>query len=245
MLTNSLVTGLPVSFADYAALASPWGRWRLSLRSRLQQKLWRLYCESPSLTKRAMDVAVSGAALLGLAPLFLLIALLIKLEDGGPVFFMQTRVGKHGRKFRMFKFRSMCLNAEQKLRELAAQNQHATGVTFKIKRDPRITRVGRWLRKLSFDELPQFYNVLRGEMSVVGPRPPVPGEVAKYTQADRRRLAVKPGITCIWQVSGRAEIDFPGQVRLDVNYIERQCLAEDVRILFKTVPAVISGKGAY
>lgn len=245
MLTNSLESGLPVSFADYAALASPWGRWRLSLRSRLQQKLWRFYCENPARSKRALDVAVSSAVLVGLAPLFLLLALLIKLEDGGPVFFRQTRVGKHGRKFRMFKFRSMCLDAEQKLRELQAQNHHATGVTFKIRRDPRITRVGRWLRKLSLDELPQFYNVLRGEMSVVGPRPPVPGEVAKYSLADRRRLAVKPGITCIWQVSGRAEIDFPGQVRLDVNYIERQSLAEDVRILFKTVPAVISGKGAY
>lgn len=245
MLTNSFVPGSAISWSDYAALASPWGRWRLHLRSRLQQKLWRWYCDSPSRSKRAMDVAISLVALGGFAPLFALIALLIKLEDGGPVFFRQTRVGKHGQKFRMFKFRSMCLDAEQRLRELQAHNQHATGVTFKIKRDPRITRVGRWLRKLSLDELPQFYNVLRGEMSVVGPRPPVPNEVAKYSAADRRRLAVKPGITCLWQVSGRAEIDFPGQVKLDVSYIERQSLAEDVRILFKTVPAVISGKGAY
>jgi lipopolysaccharide/colanic/teichoic acid biosynthesis glycosyltransferase len=118
-------------------------------------------------------------------------------------------------------------------------------VTFKIKHDPRITRVGRWLRKYSVDEFPQFYNVLRGDMSLVGPRPPVPSEVAKYSLADRRRLAVKPGLTCLWQISGRAEIDFPGQVRLDVDYIERQSLTEDVRILIKTVPAVISGTGAY
>jgi lipopolysaccharide/colanic/teichoic acid biosynthesis glycosyltransferase len=226
-------------------LASPWSRRRLRLRSRWRQSFWRFYCASPAHTKRTLDVAFSAIVLFGLAPLFLAIAALIKLEDGGPVFFRQTRVGRHGQKFRMFKFRSMCLDAEQRLREVLAHNQHATGVTFKLKQDPRITRVGRWLRKFSLDELPQFYNVFRGEMSLVGPRPPVPGEVAKYSPADRRRLAVKPGITCIWQVSGRAEIDFPGQVRLDVDYIERQSLAQDLRLLALTVPAVLSGKGAY
>jgi len=233
------------SLDDYAVLASPWGRCRLQLRSRARQRAWRFLTESKALAKRALDVAVSAAALTLLAPLFLLIALLIKLEDGGPIFFRQVRVGRHGRTFRMFKFRSMCLDAEQRLRELLAHNQHATGVTFKIKDDPRITRIGKWLRKFSFDELPQFYNVLRGEMSLVGPRPPLPKEVALYSLADRRRLAVKPGITCIWQISGRAEIDFPGQVRLDVDYIEHQSLKEDVRILLKTVPAVLSGTGAY
>jgi exopolysaccharide biosynthesis polyprenyl glycosylphosphotransferase len=225
-------------------LASPWARTRRRLRSRCRQLAWRWFLNSSDTTKRTLDVVASAAALLVLAPVFLVIAALIKL-DGGPVFFMQTRVGRHGQTFRMFKFRSMCLNAEQKLRELLAQNQHATGVTFKIKHDPRITRVGRWLRKFSLDELPQFYNVLRGDMSLVGPRPPVPAEVAKYSLSDRRRLAVKPGITCLWQISGRAEIDFPGQVRLDVDYIERQSLTEDVRILLKTFPAVISGTGAY
>lgn len=207
--------------------------------------MWRFYGTAPAGAKRALDVIGSAAFMLVFGPLFLLIAALIKLEDGGPVLFMQTRVGRHGGRFRMFKFRSMCLNAEERLRELLAKNQHATGVTFKLKDDPRITRVGRWLRKFSLDELPQFYNVLRGDMSLVGPRPPVPAEVAKYSLADRRRLAVKPGITCLWQISGRAEIDFPGQVKLDVDYIEQQSLAEDVRILFKTVPAVISGTGAY
>ena len=245
MLPSSFAPSAAVSLADCLALASPWGRWRLRTRSRCRKALWRYYSSAPAGAKRAMDVAVSAAVLVFLGPLFLLLAALIKLEDGGPVFFKQTRVGRFGRKFRMFKFRSMCLDAEQRLRELAARNQHSTGVTFKIKDDPRITRIGRFIRKYSLDELPQFYNVLRGEMSLVGPRPPVPGEVAKYSLADRRRLAVKPGITCIWQISGRAEIDFPGQVKLDVNYIERQSLAEDVRILFKTVPAVLSGNGAY
>ena len=139
---------------------------------------------------------------------------LIKLEDGGPVFFSQTRVGQDGREFKMFKVRSMCLGAEQRLEDLLGKNKHRDGVTFKIKDDPRITRVGKWLRKFSFDELPQLYNVLIGDMSLVGPRPPLPREVAKYSPADRRRLAVKPGITCIWQISGRAEIDFswPGAI---------------------------------
>lgn len=243
MITSTFAPRSP-SLSNYAALASPWARSRLRLRSRCRQLAWHWFLRRSDTTKRAFDIVGSAAALLALAPLFLVVAFLIKL-DGGPVFFMQTRVGRHGRTFRMFKFRSMCLNAEQKLRELLAQNQHATGVTFKIKDDPRVTKIGRWLRKYSVDEFPQFYNVLRGDMSLVGPRPPVPAEVAKYSLADRRRLAVKPGLTCLWQISGRAEIDFPGQVRLDVDYIERQSLTEDVRILLKTVPAVISGTGAY
>jgi lipopolysaccharide/colanic/teichoic acid biosynthesis glycosyltransferase len=144
----------------------------------------------------------------------------------------------------MFKIRSMCCNAEQRLKEVLARNQHAEGVTFKLKTDPRITRVGKWLRKFSLDELPQFYNVLTGDMSLVGPRPPVPREVAKYSLADRRRLAIKPGITCVWQISGRSEIDFSGQVKLDVAYIENQSFWSDLKILALTLPAVLSGKGA-
>jgi len=176
---------------------------------------------------------------------FLLIGILVKLEDRGSVFFAQRRVGQFGREFKMYKIRSMCLDAEQRLKEVLANNHHKDGVTFKIKNDPRITRVGRWLRKLSLDELPQLFNVLIGDMSLVGPRPPVPGEVSKYSMADRRRLAVKPGITCIWQISGRAEIDFSGQVQLDVNYIENVSFWTDMKILARTVPAVLSGKGAY
>jgi exopolysaccharide biosynthesis polyprenyl glycosylphosphotransferase len=195
--------------------------------------------------KRGLDILASAILLILFSPVFLLIGLLVKLEDGGPIFFAQRRVGQFGREFRMFKVRSMCLNAEARLQELLAQNQHADGVTFKLKRDPRITRVGRWLRKFSLDELPQLYNVLIGDMSLVGPRPPVPSEVSKYSLAHRRRLAIKPGITCIWQISGRAEIDFSGQVQLDVNYIENLSFWMDVKILARTVPAVISGKGAY
>jgi len=195
--------------------------------------------------KRTLDIIASSAALIILSPLFLIIALLIKAEDGGPVIFAQTRVGKFGREFKMYKFRSMCMNAEQRLQELLAKNRHKEGVTFKIKNDPRLTRTGKWLMKFSFDELPQFFNVLEGSMSLVGPRPPVPREVALYSLADRRRLAAKPGITCLWQIAGRSEIDFSGQVKLDVNYIETQNFGVDVKILAKTVPAVLSGKGAY
>lgn len=212
------------------ALARRWWQWRISADEKI---------------KRAFDIAFSAAVLLCISPLLAVIALLIKLEDGGPVFFRQVRVGRHGREFIMFKFRSMRPDAEQRLRELLALNQHKAGVTFKLRDDPRVTRAGRWLRKFSFDELPQFYNVLVGDMSVVGPRPPVPREVALYTLADRRRLAVAPGITCIWQISGRAHIDFHGQVELDVRYIENRGFWRDLGIITKTVPAVLSGSGAY
>jgi lipopolysaccharide/colanic/teichoic acid biosynthesis glycosyltransferase len=195
-------------------------------------------------TKRLLDITVALCLLLLACPLLLLIALLIKLEDGGPVFFSQTRIGQDGHEFKMFKVRSMCLGAELRLEDLLGKNKHRDGVTFKIEDDPRITRVGKWLRKFSFDELPQLYNVLIGDMSLVGPRPPLPREVAKYSPANRRRLAIKPGITCIWQISGRAEIDFSGQVQLDVDYIEKQNLWTDLSILTRTVPAVLSGKGA-
>lgn len=220
------------------------GRLALAAEARVKQLFYSLSIEAPGAIKRSLDIILSLAALLMLSPLFLLVILLIKLEDGGPIFFAQTRVGLFGREFKMYKFRSMCLDAEQRLKELLARNQHKQGVTFKIKDDPRVTRAGKWLRKFSLDELPQFFNVLIGDMSVVGPRPPVPREVALYTAADRRRLAVKPGITCIWQVSGRAEIDFSGQVQLDVRYIESQSFWVDVNILARTLPAVISGKGA-
>jgi exopolysaccharide biosynthesis polyprenyl glycosylphosphotransferase len=194
--------------------------------------------------KRGLDLLVSLISLILLSPLFALIAAAVWVEDGGPVFFAQARVGQYGRQFRMYKVRSMCRDAEQRLKDLLARNQHQEGVTFKIKEDPRITRVGKWLRKFSLDELPQLYNVLIGDMSLVGPRPPVPREVAKYSLADRRRLAIRPGITCIWQISGRSEIDFSGQVKLDVDYIENQSFWSDLKILVRTVPAVLSGRGA-
>lgn len=220
------------------------GRWSLKTRTRYSAQLWFWALTIGDAVKRAFDVAVSGFFLITLSPLFALIAICIRLEDGKPVIFEQIRVGKFGKHFKMYKFRSMRIGAEMQLEKLLKQNHHAQGVTFKIKNDPRLTRVGKWLRKFSFDELPQFYNVFKGDMSLVGPRPPIPREVALYSFADRRRLAVKPGITCFWQISGRANIDFSGQVNLDVQYIEEQGLFTDIKILAKTVPAVLSGDGA-
>lgn len=223
----------------------PIGRWRLNAYVLRKRLAWRIVVASARFLKRLFDIGFSFLALLLLSPLFLLVALLIKLEDGGPVLLRQIRVGRHGHEFKMYKFRSMIVNAEAKLAELLAQNQHATGVTFKIKRDPRITRIGKWLRKFSIDEFPQFFNVLRGDMSIVGPRPCLPREVEHYTLEQRRRLEVTPGLTCLWQIGGRAEIDFAGQVQLDVRYIESQSFLGDLIILIKTVPAVLMSKGAY
>lgn len=221
------------------------GRTRLRLEMAWRQCWWRCAVNGPRLAKRGFDLAGALVLLVLLLPLLLLIALCIKLEDGGPVLFIQTRVGRFGRIFRMCKFRTMCVDAEKKVDELLTLNQHAHGVTFKLKDDPRITRAGRWLRKISFDELPQLLNVVHGDMSLVGPRPPIPREVAMYSPSDRLRLSVMPGITCFWQIGGRAELDFPQQVRLDVQYIEQQSLRTDLNILLKTVPAVMRRKGAY
>jgi lipopolysaccharide/colanic/teichoic acid biosynthesis glycosyltransferase len=237
---------LPPRLLDhFAAFESPWGRRRYQLYLGWKRLMWRWVIGGAHVTKRTLDLIGSCVALVLLSPLFAGIALLIKLEDGGPILFRQVRVGRHGREFLMLKFRSMRVDAEARLQELLAKNKHQVGVTFKIKNDPRMTVVGRWIRRFSFDELPQFWNVFRGDMSLVGPRPPVPREVALYSLADRRRLAVKPGLTCIWQISGRAEIDFPGQVQLDVRYIESRSFWQDVRIICKTVPAILSGTGAY
>ena len=161
------------------------------------------------------------------------------------MFFSQQRVGLRGRPFRLWKFRSMYRDAEGRRAALAANNEMAGGVLFKMRDDPRITRVGRLIRRLSIDELPQLWNVLRGDMALVGPRPALPGEVAEYSLEARGRLAVRPGITCIWQVSGRSGIPFEGQVAMDLDYIHRATLATDLQLLLKTVPAVISGDGAY
>lgn len=228
----------------YMRAQTPLGRRRLLLHVQRQKLAWHWWVAGSDIVKRIVDFTLSLLALIVLVPFFVLIALLIKLQDGGQVIFAQTRVGKFGREFKMFKFRSMCLDAETRLQTLLSNNRHGEGVTFKIKDDPRLTRVGKWLRKFSLDELPQFYNVLIGDMSLVGPRPPVPREVALYSLADRRRLAIKPGLTCFWQIGGRSEIDFSGQVKLDVQYIESQNFWVDVKILARTVPAVLSGKGA-
>jgi len=229
----------------FIALQSPMGRGRLIGHAWLIRLSGRWRVDGTLWAKRLFDFVASVVLLVLLSPLFLLIALLIKLEDDGPVFFVQTRVGKNGRHFRMWKFRSMYGNAEQRLKNLLAGNQHSHGGTFKMRNDPRLTRVGRLLRRSSMDELPQVFNVLIGQMSLVGPRPPVPREVALYSPAERRRLTVTPGITCLWQIGGRAEIDFSGQAQLDVQYIERQSFWGDIKILLKTIPAVLSGRGAY
>jgi lipopolysaccharide/colanic/teichoic acid biosynthesis glycosyltransferase len=217
-------------------------------RLRARYVLWAWWWKTRSLQflKRALDIAVVLPAFLILSPLLAAVAIAIKLHDRGPVLFWQRRVGRDGREFAFPKFRSMCVDAEAVRAKIEAANQHgADGVTFKMKRDPRITPVGRIIRRTSIDELPQLWCVFKGEMSLVGPRPPIPKEVARYSLADRARLSVTPGLTCIWQVSGRSEIPFPEQVRMDVRYIREQSLAKDVKLLLATIPAVIRGKGAY
>jgi len=213
----------------------------------LRKKIaWRFTVRGASLLKRLVDVMVSLAAMTALMPLFVGVALCIKLTDGGPVFFIQRRVGRYGREFDFPKFRSMLINAEALKKTMAEQNVHGKeGVTFKMKRDPRVTWIGRFIRKTSIDEMPQLWCVFCGRMSLVGPRPPTPDEVSRYTLSDRRRLDVIPGLTCFWQVSGRSDIPFDRQVLLDVQYIESQSFWTDVAILLRTVPAVLFGKGAY
>ncbi|MCB1076426.1 MAG: sugar transferase [Verrucomicrobiae bacterium] len=225
----------------WEGLTGPMSRLHAMRRSRF----WRTQIRVTDPTKRVIDIVVSLAALGALSPLFAATALAIWIEDRGPVFFRQTRVGLNGRLFSMWKFRSMYRDAEARKAALAVRNRHAVAVTFKMKDDPRVTRVGRVIRKFSIDELPQLINVLRGEMALIGPRPPVPAEVAKYRSIELRRLRVKPGLSCLWQIAGRADIDFAGQVRLDLEYIHSAHLMNDLIILAKTVPAVLAARGAY
>ncbi|QSQ28477.1 sugar transferase [Pyxidicoccus parkwayensis] len=193
--------------------------------------------------KRLFDICVSAVALWMLLPLLAFVAAAVKLTSKGPIFFKQLRVGQNGKPFYMLKFRSMVVNAEELKEKLAALNEQ-TGPVFKMKNDPRITGIGRFIRKFSIDELPQFINVLRGEMSIVGPRPPVPTEVAKYETWQRRRLSVRPGLTCIWQVSGRNQISFEEWMYLDMQYIDHWSLTSDLTLLLQTVPVVLTGRGA-
>ena len=195
------------------------------------------------LVKRVIDVVGSAASLFALSPVLIGTVLAIKLTSPGPIFFPQRRSGLHGRVFTMYKFRSMYRDAEARKHELATMNE-VDGPVFKIRRDPRITPVGRWIRKFSIDELPQLWNVLRGDMSLVGPRPPLPKEVEQYERWQRRRLSMKPGITCLWQVSGRNHIGFEEWIRLDLAYIDNWSLTLDLKILVRTVPAVVLARGA-
>jgi exopolysaccharide biosynthesis polyprenyl glycosylphosphotransferase len=195
--------------------------------------------------KGTFDRVVAALALLCLSPLIITIAALVRFTSKGPAFYKQVRVGKDGKTFRMVKFRSMHVGADAQVAELAAHNDMADGVLFKIRDDPRVTRVGRWLRKFSLDELPQLFNIVGGTMSLVGPRPPLPSEVALYEGGVHRRLLVKPGLTGLWQVSGRSDLSWEESVRLDLHYVENWSLGLDLLLLLKTARAVFRATGAY
>ena len=214
-------------------------------RGKLKMSLWRFSVNGAYLLKRLLDIFVSLAMILLLSPIFIITGILIKLESKGSVIYRQVRVGKDGRHFTFYKFRSMYVDADVRRAQILSQNESSDGVIFKMKHDPRITRVGRFIRKYSIDELPQLFNVFEGSMSLVGPRPPLPSEVAQYTLDERKRLHIKPGITCIWQISGRSDIPFKQQVQLDEQYIKNHSVLKDIVILLKTIPAIITGKGAY
>jgi exopolysaccharide biosynthesis polyprenyl glycosylphosphotransferase len=207
--------------------------------------IWSFTTGISHFIKRFFDILSSLFFIILFSPVYIITALFIVIESPGSVIYKQARVGKNGRHFNFYKFRSMVLNADKLKDKLIEQNESQDGVIFKMKEDPRITKTGRFIRRFSIDELPQLFNVLLGDMSLVGPRPPVPREVAEYTLEDRKRLHVTPGITCIWQVSGRSDIPFNEQVELDKEYIRSKSLINDILILLKTIPAVLTGKGAY
>lgn len=197
------------------------------------------------ISKRTIDVIGSFCGLLVLSILFVIIAVLIKLEDPkGKIFFKQIRVGKDGKEFYMYKFRSMASDAEERLKELLAHNE-VSGAMFKMKDDPRVTKTGKFIRKTSIDELPQLFNVFRGDMSLVGPRPPLPREVAEYTAYDKQRLLVTPGCTGLWQVSGRSNVGFEEMVELDLQYIKDRSLLFDTKIILKTILVLFGSKNAF
>jgi lipopolysaccharide/colanic/teichoic acid biosynthesis glycosyltransferase len=194
--------------------------------------------------KRVLDLALASLGLLATMPLWLVIVVAIRLDSPGRAIFVQERVGIHGRRFRFYKFRSMYADAENRVAELQSSNE-VSGPVFKMRADPRVTRVGSLLRRTSLDELPQLLNVLKGEMSLVGPRPPLPKEVEQYRPSDAIRLSVKPGLTCLWQISGRSTVGFDEWMEFDRDYIRRMSLQVDLGILLRTVWAVMSCKGAY
>ena len=243
MSTPGLQTSFPLQLGASRIRTSQANR--SLVRSGLRRATWRLLEPARQMAKRTLDIFGSATLLLALSPVFLLLATLVKLDSRGPVFFRQTRVGRWGRHFTLLKFRSMHIDAEERKQALAEQVMGEGELRFKMKNDPRITRVGRLLRKTSMDELPQLWNILIGDMSLVGPRPPIQPEVDQYSLPERQRLDVTPGLTCIWQVSGRSDIPFDRQVELDVTYIHEQSLWLDLVLLFKTVPAVVLGRGAY
>jgi lipopolysaccharide/colanic/teichoic acid biosynthesis glycosyltransferase len=227
---------IPVTKADVHIL-----KWKQ--RSRLV--FWEGMLRSLLVVKRLVDIVFSLISIILLLPIFLLVSLSILIEDGFPVIYTSKRVGLNGREFQFYKFRSMVRNADQLRENLEGQNESDDGITFKMKNDPRVLKCGRFLRRSSIDEIPQFINVLAGDLSIVGPRPPLPEEVKAYTLNERKRLHVKPGLTCLWQIGGRADIPFHEQVGLDMQYIQSQSLWKDIVIMLKTIPAVLFGRGAY
>ena len=232
--------------ADYWESASTIrGKARLTARVRFKRFAWKTVISATQAFKRVFDLAVSAIALIALSPIYAITALCIAIEDPGPVIFRQKRIGLKGRPFLILKFRSMIVDAEAVAQRMIEQKQATDTIQLKLAGDPRITRVGRFIRKYSIDELPQFWNVFKGDMSIVGPRPVVPSEVAVYSVEERQRLLAKPGLTCFWQVGGRADLDFENQVLLDVQYIRSTNLWLDFKLLLLTVPAVLLGKGAY
>jgi exopolysaccharide biosynthesis polyprenyl glycosylphosphotransferase len=193
--------------------------------------------------KRTMDILCSLTGLIIFFPVFLIVGILIRLESKGPVFFAQERIGKDGDKFKMYKFRSMVINAEE-LKEKLIHKNEMSGPMFKMKDDPRVTKIGKFIRKTSVDELPQLFNVLKGDMSLVGPRPSLPKEVMKFENWMMKRLEVKPGLTCYWQVSGRNDIDFEDWMKLDIKYVREQCILVDIKLIFKTFFVLFGDKHA-
>ena len=211
----------------------------------MRMLMWHITIGTSQAFKRLMDIILAIIAIILGSPVFLLTGLIVKLTSPGPIIFWQGRVGKYGRHFKFYKFRSRYVDAEARKAELLKLNESGDGVIFKMKRDPRITPIGRFIRKFSIDELPQLFNVLLGDMSLVGPRPPLPAEVRTYTLEERKRLNITPGITCLWQVSGRSELPFSKQIALDKEYIASRSAWKDFLILLKTIPAILTGKGAW
>ncbi len=245
-LGGELLQTRPVSAARVTSpIASKPGIVRAyrALFARIKVLVWTAVVASRDPAKRVFDIIGAATLLVLTSPLFLIISIAIKLYDGGPVIFTQTRIGKWGRPFKFYKFRSMVVNAED-LKSKLMQFNEMKGVTFKMRNDPRVTPVGRIIRRLSLDELPQLWCVLKGDMSLVGPRPPLPTEVALYNNRHLYRLDGMPGLTCFWQVKGRNEIQFEDQVKMDVEYLHKRSLKEDILLLIQTVKAVVTGRGA-
>jgi exopolysaccharide biosynthesis polyprenyl glycosylphosphotransferase len=229
------------SYAD--AIAAPMSQIKKTASDRIHMReVYQKKSSAYKCIKRCMDVSLSGLALIVFSPVFLITAAAIKLEDNGPVFFTQARAGKDMKPFKIYKFRSMRVNADEELNDMMADNEQ-TGHAFKIKNDPRITRVGKFIRRFSIDELPQLLNIIKGDMSIVGPRPILVFQMEECSQYEKQRLVVQPGLTCYWQIGGRANIKWEEWVELDLDYIEDMSLWTDIKIIVRTFPAVIDKEG--